>query len=230
MKKLRSTAALLMAAVMISGLLGCAESRSLFTRSVEEELPLWRIVVFPFTVVRPPEGEVMVRSPVGGDMFRTGPVAPGAEDIMTELLMEHVEGRRRFFPLGRAAVEEFIGTTLEKEPYGFGPLQALKLSQRHDADGVLVGFIYAFRERVGTGYSVDTPASVTFDLYLLEAETGRVLWKANYSHTQQPVSENVLDLETYVYGGIRWLTATELARLGLKKMFERFPRLAERSS
>ncbi len=219
---------LLLAGAFLFLLSSCEGSRSLFTKNLEEEIiPLHRVVVFPYTVVRPPQGEVMVRSPIGGDMFRTGEVNPDAQDVMTELLMNKLKGRNEFFATGRAAVESFLGKTIEDEPYSFGPVQVLKLGRKFDADGVLIGFIYVFRDRVGSGFAVSTPASVSFDLYLLEAQTGRVLWKAGYTRTQQPMSDNLFDIEEYMHGGIKWMTAKELADLGIKKMFEQFPVLTK---
>lgn len=196
----------------------------MFTRQVEETIQLKNISVIPYSVIRPHRGETMVRSPLSGDMYRAGKVEENAEEILTELLMESLKGKSGLQPVTRAAMEDVLEEeSVSQKHILMGPFQAAKLGKRFQTDGVLIGFIYAFRERVGKAYSVDSPASVSFDLYLVESATGRNLWKAGYTRTQQPISQNVLDIEEYLQSGVRWLTARELAKVGLKMMLKECP-------
>jgi hypothetical protein len=43
-----------------------------------------------------------------------------------------------------------------------------------------------------------------------------------FEETQQPLSENVLDLPAFVKRGAKWVTAGELAREGVHKAVDRF--------
>lgn len=222
MRKSPAIAAWIIMGVLPLLLWSCGGSGSLYTRTTAPEVAFQKIAVIPYSIVRPPLGEVMVSSPITGDMFRTGPVAPGAEDVMTDLLMQQLGSNPKYHLVRRPTVADAIEDILSREHAERTRDQIIKMGQQFDSDGILIGFIYTFRERVGKAYSVETPASVSFDLYLLKADTGQLMWKAGFTRTQQPVVSNVLSLEDYS-GGLRWLTAAQLAEVGFKKMFEKFP-------
>ncbi len=92
-----------------------------------------------------------------------------------------------------------------------------------DGDAVLGGIIYRWKERQGSPYAAQRGASVAFEIFLLEVDTGILLWRWKFDKTQLPLSENLLDMETFLGGGGKWMTARELAFLGLEKFFKRFP-------
>ncbi len=62
-----------------------------------------------------------------------------------------------------------------------------------------------------------------FSIELRRAADGAVLWRGAYDETQQALSENLADAGTFFRGGGRWLTARELARLGVEELVRRFP-------
>ena len=88
----------------------------------------------------------------------------------------------------------------------------------------LVGFVYRFRERVGKGFSAESPASVAFDLNLIRVMDGRTVWSANFDETQQSLGQNLFQLGTFLTRGGRWITAEDMATDGLDKIMEKFPR------
>jgi hypothetical protein len=90
------------------------------------------------------------------------------------------------------------------------------------ADAVLFGYVYRWRERKGTPYSVDTPASVAFDLHVLSSHDGSILWEGSFNKAQLSLSENLLDFSTFMRSGGKWLTARELARIGVEKLVREF--------
>jgi len=90
-----------------------------------------------------------------------------------------------------------------------------RIGHEFSAETVMVGYIYRWQERKGTDYSADRPASTAFDLYLLRAEDGAVLWKGKFDKTQAPLSENILDARTFFKGKGKWMTVETLADLGL---------------
>ncbi|KPK18505.1 MAG: hypothetical protein AMK69_24810, partial [Nitrospira bacterium SG8_3] len=91
------------------------------------------------------------------------------------------------------------------------------------ADALLVGNLYRWRERVGSDRGVDVPASVAFEISLIRPEDGAVLWRERFDKTQKSLSENLLEWNTFVRGRGRWMTAEELAELGLEDMLSRMP-------
>jgi hypothetical protein len=65
---------------------------------------------------------------------------------------------------------------------------------------------------------------VAFDLYLISVGDGAILWKARFDKTQISLSENLFDIQTFLKAKGRWMTAGELASLGLTEVVETFPR------
>ena len=63
----------------------------------------------------------------------------------------------------------------------------------------------------------------TCELVLIRVEDGRVLWKKNFQETQQPLSDDLFKLESFLERGGKWVTAEELAQSGLKNVFKSFP-------
>ncbi len=82
----------------------------------------------------------------------------------------------------------------------------------------MVGHIYRFRERIGTRYSVDSPASVAFDIPLISVKNGRILWVDHLDETQRSLSENLFQLGTFLRRKGTWITAEEMAISGLEDM------------
>ena len=100
----------------------------------------------------------------------------------------------------------------------------VQIGKALSADGVLGGHVYRWRERQGTDYAASRPASVAFDLYLMSAGDGMILWKARFDKTQISLSENLLDLQTFLKAKGRWMTADELAEIGLTDFVETLPK------
>jgi hypothetical protein len=96
--------------------------------------------------------------------------------------------------------------------------QAGKVGSEVHADAVLFGRVIRFNERVGAAGGVKSPASVAFDLFLLDVKMGDIIWSARFRETQEPLSENILALGKFAQRRARWLTAEELAREGIKKV------------
>ncbi len=73
--------------------------------------------------------------------------------------------------------------------------------RRHGADGVLVGFVYRYKERVGKAYGVESPASVAFDIHLIRVADGRTIWSAHFDETQQSLGDNLFKLGSFSLAG-----------------------------
>lgn len=90
-------------------------------------------------------------------------------------------------------------------------------------DTVLVGDVNRWLEREGSALGAKKPASVAFQIYLFRVEDGALLWKASFSKTQRPLSDNVLELENFLKGGATWQSSETLARLGVEEVMRTFP-------
>ena len=180
-----------------------------------------QVALLPFTNAAALYGEGrQVRNPLTAKVFTTGVVPEEAAAIMTRELWGQlqVKTNSRIIPpeqsLGEKAglISEFEATVFSERRF------VAELGRRQGADAVLMGTLYRFRERVGLKYAADTPAAVTFDLQLLDAASGRVVWWRSFDEVQQPLSENLLKLGTFIKDKGRWLTAAQMGARALDEM------------
>jgi hypothetical protein len=195
-------------------------------RSHGDLTPIETVVIVPFeNLAERYEPDTGVRSPISGRVFVTGPAAAGADRFMTELLVSRVRRDTAFaiLPAGDpAAVVEDFGNGRR----GDGK-QLERLSQygrRLGADAVFAGHVYRFRERVGGSFSAESPASVAFDIYLIDCRQSSVLWSAVFDYTQEALSDNLFGMGNFFRRGGRWVTAEELATAAMDPILEDFPR------
>lgn len=97
---------------------------------------------------------------------------------------------------------------------------ALALGRKLSVDGVLYGSVQRYRERVGYDYAAQTPAAVAFTLKFVDEKSGQVVWSANYAKEQRSLSENILDLPTFISNSGRWVRAHDLAAQGSEEAVE----------
>lgn len=93
------------------------------------------------------------------------------------------------------------------------------------AEGVVIGYVYRFRERKGEPFAAERPASVAFGLHLLRVEDGVLVWHGSFDRTQSALMENLLQAPSFYRERGRWLTAAELADVGLSQVLKTFPGL-----
>jgi len=105
--------------------------------------------------------------------------------------------------------------------------RAQALGRETKADAVVTGRVARFQERDGGEYGARHPASVAFQLELVETTTGHVLWSGAFDQTQQSLSSNLYDFWMFWQEGPRWFTAAELARLGVQKLVEEMDSILE---
>ena len=186
-----------------------------------------KILILPFYDVSKNSGETIdTRCPVCGQVFLAGEVADGAAKFLTDQSIawfkHHTDYQlvsvRRVKKGSLTALYSANQTTVEAK-------KALSdMGRDQDADVVLLGFVYRYRERVGKGYGVESPASVAFAMHLIRVTDGRTIWSAHFRETQKSLGDNLFKLGSFLSRGGRWLTAEELATSGLEKIFEKFPK------
>jgi len=211
-------------AVCIIGLLGCSSSKKPGAAPTPRLSAEHRLLILPFkdmTVLYGPNG--LIKCPVCDSYFTAGPVSKNATDFLTaQLIMNletvtsyRIEIQNRLFsglaPDGRGGekvLPEIDNLVLEG--------RALKMNY------LMTGYVYRFRERVGRGFSVQEPASVAFSVHLIDTLNQRVMWSGTYEETQQPLSENLFNLGTFVNRGGGWVKAEELAGAAMKRLLRGF--------
>ncbi len=192
--------------------------------------PSWRpqrVAILPFATVPPDgKGSSTACSPLTGAVYTCGvdtQMNNEAEAVLEDQLLTILSQQAAFdvvppsqagpvFQRQRRAV---MGEKLVKSVVATG--------RKLGVEGVLVGHIYRFRQRVGGAAAAESPASVAFDLAMVRVSDGQVIWKNSFDETQKSLSSDILNLGQYMKTGLRWLTAQELARVGMDQLMERFP-------
>ncbi len=187
---------------------------------------LKKIVIIGFRPISPIfKGSSFVRSPISGNTFRGGKVSEDIATCMTEFLVERISEERNLELITPDIVKkefldihQVIDSTYRKDIL----LEYIKqIGKTFDADAVILGYVFRWEERVGSDFSSISPASVAFGLYLIDTEKGEVIWKNEFDKTQQSLSENLLEIKTFIKGKGRWLTAEGLAKIGLSEMVKK---------
>jgi hypothetical protein len=165
-----------------------------------------------------------VRSPLTGKYFLTGDVMEGADTILERHLVSRLKNRtdHRILASGRGvgvleSLEAGEGSRLSERE------AAVRAGRSFKADLIITGYIYRFKERRGKSYSIHTPASVAFDITLLDVSDGRVLWTGHVDETQQALSENLLQIGKFIQRKGAWVTAEEMASSGFDHILKTFP-------
>jgi PBP1b-binding outer membrane lipoprotein LpoB len=184
-----------------------------------------KILIFPFKNMSAVYGEnVNCRCPICGKVFMTGKVAEDADNMLTEQLFILLKDRKdiELIPAGQS--QGVVSDLLSEDKKRLSEQNLLiETGRTLNADLVLSGYIFCFRERVGGKYSVDLPASVTFDIHLIRVADGRLLWSDHFDETQRPLSENLFQLGSFLHRKAKWITANEMAVSGLKNILKTFP-------
>jgi len=150
-------------------------------------------------------------------------VPPGADHTLT-LMLYHILSSRlgdRLMPMDKVdRVFETMKISYETDtPATFAQMLGKSLDVRY----MVVGNAWRFKNRIGTAFSADQPASVAFSIYLIDVKKHELAWSATYDETQQSLTENLLNIFNFFKQGAKWLTADELAEYGMKKILETFP-------
>jgi hypothetical protein len=152
-----------------------------------------------------------------GDAGET-PLPAEAADAVTAQLYRVLADQTDFRFVPDLAVADSVALPEVRSAGGLTE-RAVALGKQVRADGVLFGRVFRYQKRVGTAFGATQPASVAFDLSLVAVSTGEVIWKGEFSQTQEPLSSNLLNWWMFWSGGPRWFSASELAGLGVERLF-----------
>lgn len=100
---------------------------------------------------------------------------------------------------------------------------ARRIGESLSADLMLVGTVWRYRDRGAIEGVPDRPASIAFALYLVEAESGRRLWRGVFDMAQEFALRDMARFSDRIRMGLKWLSADELARHGVREVFRPFP-------
>lgn len=216
----------LLCGLCILGLLFGCQTPVHVSEAPSEPLNFEKILVLPFKDASMTAGESLdTRCPVCGRVFITGEVADEAAIFLSGQLVSQLKSNTHYQIVYTGFTTASLTALYSANETTVAAKKALAdRGRRHGADGVLVGFVYRYKERVGKGYGVESPASVAFDMHLIRVADGRTIWSAHFDETQQSLGDNLFKLGSFLSRGGRWVTAEELAKSGLEKILEKFPK------
>ena len=109
-------------------------------------------------------------------------------------------------------------------PY-VGQVSMKEIGSRLGVDVLVFGTINRFQERIGGPMTAKRPASVYFEISMIDARNGQKVWYAVFDRTQKSLSDDITNIRNFVRGGGKWLTAREFAEIGIAETIEQFPGL-----
>jgi hypothetical protein len=84
-------------------------------------------------------------------------------------------------------------------------------------DAVMVTTVHRYRQRVGSELAIESPASASFQMRLVDVKTRAVLWSADFDETQESLLSNILSFNKAQSRGFKWVTVENLVAQGLKE-------------
>jgi nucleotide-binding universal stress UspA family protein len=186
-----------------------------------------RIAVMPFLVGKLESPEQPVEKPLSHPLAQlyvdTANLAEGADQIMTRLVNDALQIRFADQVVSMEDAAAGYAEAIRDQTLDTPRKLAKKFGENLQADLVVIGTIWRFREKGTVKENPDSPASVAFSVYLMEVASGKRLWRDAFDGTQKTLSEDVLGGLKQIKMGLRWLPVKELAHYGVKNVFRKFP-------
>lgn len=99
------------------------------------------------------------------------------------------------------------------------------IGQKIGCDGVLVTTVRRFKQREGTEYASDDPASADVYMTLVHSGSGAVLWTAEFRETQESFLDNILSFEKVQNRGLKWISVEQMVDQGISERLATCPYL-----
>lgn len=210
--------------VLASLSLGCAGSGKSQTKS-PPDIEIKTMLVVPFKNQSLLNGEnATYRCNLCGGMFTTSRVEKDADTFVTDAIVNILSARKTItlIPNDRVnSVRKKLLLGYESKPSDLVLL--IEIGKKLGADAILTGSVYKFRQRVGSDFAADAPASVGLDIDLIHVSTGQLIWQTRLDETQDYLTNNFMKIFTFFKRKGKWVTAEKLASSGLKDVLEGSP-------
>jgi PBP1b-binding outer membrane lipoprotein LpoB len=203
----------------------CQKTTEIVQDTERNSSAIRRILVLPFQDVSSIYGEnVSIRCQLCSSVFTTGKVEPTATQFLTKQLNEMLDRANNFDLIPASQAQGVISSLLRQSEKELPEIDLyMKTGQALNADGVLAGYVYQFKDRDGSDYSVNQPASVTFHLDMIQVKGGQVVWSGHFNETQRSLSEDLFQLGNFIRRKGRWISAEDLAVYGLEQILKTLP-------
>ncbi len=181
------------------------------------------LALLPFVVEKTEDRARGAVCPICKGVYGSGEVAPGAPIVLTRELYQKMEALGTFRVIPLEKVEEARPGSpqmrIETDPVR----AAISWAKELRADFVMMCHLFRFEQMVGSSIGVEKAASVAFDLHLFRTRDGRQVWDGSFDETQKALFDNLLQVGTFFKEGAKWVTAEQLAALGMDRLLKRMP-------
>ncbi len=201
-------------------LLAACKADVIAAESVSPLYGIKKVLIVPFKDVSAVYGrENNARCPVCGKVFLSGTIQEGSDATLTRHLVSFIKSNTEIDILyPNQAQMHYDDFKSGNESMAHEVNELIENGRLLGADAVMTGHLYRFKERIGTTYSVVSPASVAFDLHLIGVSSGRVLWAGHVDETQRSLSENLFEIGAFIKRKGEWVSADDLATSGLNDL------------
>ena len=202
---------------------GCSSRKPV--QKPSEPIELGDVLVMPFQNLHQTCGiDISFRCPFVGTTYEVSEIKEGAVEYLTDNLFARLQQREELSLIDPGQGLGARSTVMSKSSRELSEKELiLETARTAGAESVIVGRVFRYRERIGTAYSVESPASVAFDLLLIRVADGQLLWVGRFNETQEALFDNVFRLSLFIKRSGRWLTANELADSGMEEVINSFP-------
>jgi len=185
------------------------------------------LAIFPFIVEKADDPARGAVCSVCKEIQRSSEIGLGTQNILTRMLYGRLEALGTFSVLPSEKAEEVLSKG-DRKRFEADPISSsIQLGKALNVDFVMVGILFRFEERIGSSFGVEKPASVAFDLHLFRLRDGARVWDATFDETQKPLSDNLFQIGSFFRSGAKWLTAEELAGVGINEVLKKLPEVKE---
>ena len=190
-----------------------------------EETP--SLAVLPIWVEKGGDPDKSATCPICRGIHRRGERVTSLPQTLTQGLYGKVEKLGIFRVIPWEQVEGTISGAGKQALESHSVPSAILLGKELIADFVMITMVFRFDERRGSSIGVESPASVAFDLHLFRVKDGKRVWDGRFDETQRPLSENLLQVGSFFRRKAKWLTAEELAEVGMEEQLQKMPGVRE---
>lgn len=189
----------------------------------ESKIMTNNLALMPFFIGKKPSETQSVLDLKPEQLRALEEVLPGADKTLTQLVQYALDKRFGNGILTQEEVQKTCSMILAEEPDLTPRKLVLKLGQQLGVDYVVAGNVWCYTARSGNALASDKPASVAFKLHLIHIPSQKRIWAEVYDKTQQPLSQNLFKAPDFIKQKGQWLTAEDLAEIGVNDLVKRMP-------
>jgi TolB-like protein len=183
-----------------------------------------RIAIISFQSIPSEEGAGnTVFCPLCGIGSSRGKILEGSEKIVEEVFVDRLSKIKGIELVPSEKVQGVYKRISSEKLKGTFVENLKKVGKELGADYLAIGYVYRYVERVGYKYSSARPASVIFEVHLVDTSDGSIIWRGFFDKTQKSLMEDIFQIASFFKGGAKWITARQLTEQGMDEVFKTFP-------